>query len=81
MDNKPQKYLQDILNCITSIDQHLQGKYEYTFYLSNKTVRRSVEREMEIIGEAMNCLLKSNPNIAISSARKIIDISHFRATV
>ncbi|MEC4003090.1 HepT-like ribonuclease domain-containing protein [Flavobacterium sp. SUN052] len=43
-------------------------------YLSNKTKRRAVEREIEIIGEAMNKLLKINPEIAISYSRIIVDL-------
>ena len=35
-------------------------------------VRRSVEREIEIIGEAMNRILKTNPQLPITSARKIV---------
>jgi uncharacterized protein with HEPN domain len=42
--------------------------------LANKTKRRAVEREIEIIGEAMSKLLKTNPNISISYSRIIVDI-------
>ncbi len=41
-------------------------------YQKNKMVRRAVERELEIIGEAMNALLKIDKNIKISSAKRII---------
>ena len=37
-------------------------------------LRRAVEREIEIIGEAMNQVLKIDPDIRISSARKIISM-------
>jgi uncharacterized protein with HEPN domain len=36
-------------------------------------VRRSVEREMEIIGEATNRLLRLKPEIKITSANRIVD--------
>lgn len=42
--------------------------------MANKTKRRAVEREIEIIGEAMSKLLKTNPNISISYSRIIVDI-------
>jgi uncharacterized protein with HEPN domain len=42
--------------------------------LSNKTKRRAVEKEIEIIGEATSKLLKINPNISISYARIIVDL-------
>ena len=72
MDDKIKKYLQDILNSIDAINFHLQGKKDYLVYLNNLTIQRSVEREIEIIGEAMNRILKAYPNIEISSARKIV---------
>lgn len=43
-------------------------------YKVNKTKRRAVERELEIIGEAVNELLKINPEIEISYARMIVDL-------
>jgi uncharacterized protein with HEPN domain len=73
MDESIKKYLTDILVSIIAIDSYLQGKRDFNFYLQNKIVRRSVEREIEIIGEAMNRLLKIHPNITITSATKIVD--------
>jgi uncharacterized protein with HEPN domain len=34
--------------------------------------RRAVERNLEIIGEAVNRVLKSEPNIKITNARRIV---------
>ena|ERR1700733_2926142 len=73
MDEKITKYLSDILVSINAIDIYLQGKRNYYFYLQNKMVRRSVERELEIIGEALNRILKIYPTINITSAVKIVD--------
>ena len=68
------KLLFDIVNCIESIDFHLDYRRVLDEYLNNKTIRRAVEREIEIIGEAMSKLLKLNPDIAISYARIIVDL-------
>jgi uncharacterized protein with HEPN domain len=68
------KLLEDIIQCIASIDEHLNGKRILNRYLSNKTTRRAVERELTIIGEAVNKLLKLNPGISISYARQIVDL-------
>lgn len=68
------KLLVDIIEAIDSIDEHLEGKRVLEEYLSNKTKRRAVEREIEIIGEAMSKLLKINPNISISYSRIIVDL-------
>ena len=42
-------------------------------YTSNIFVKRAVERELEIIGEAMNKALKLDPSLKISNARKIVN--------
>lgn len=42
--------------------------------MNNKTKRRAVERELEIIGEAINNLLKMNPLVKISFSRQIVDL-------
>ena len=68
------KLLADIIESINSIDDHLEGKRIIDEYLSNKTKRRAIEREIEIIGEAMSKLLKINPNISISYSRIIVDL-------
>lgn len=74
MNIKELKLLEDIKTSISSIDEHLQHKRDFNLYISNKTIRRAVERELEIIGEAIGILLKLNPNINISYARQIVDL-------
>jgi uncharacterized protein with HEPN domain len=66
------KYLQDIVDSINAIDIHLQGSRDYIIYVNSLTMQRAVEREIEIIGEAMSRLLKLEPEISISAARKIV---------
>ncbi|WP_396152502.1 DUF86 domain-containing protein [Flavobacterium sp.] len=68
------KLLLDIVDCIISIDEHLENRRILEEYLASKTKRRAVERELEIIGEAMSKLLKINPNIKISYSRTIVDL-------
>jgi len=68
------KFLSDILTSIQSIDEHLQLKRDFELYKSNKTMRRAVERELEIIGEAISRLNKLNPTIHISYKRLIVDL-------
>ena len=68
------KFLHDILGSIESIYSFLRGIDDFNVYLSNKMLRRAVEREFEIIGEAMNRLSKVDPDIHISSSRQIISM-------
>jgi uncharacterized protein with HEPN domain len=74
MSLEEKKLLNDVINAIYSIDDHLEGRRIFNEYLSNKTKRRAVEREFEIIGEAISRILKINPDIKISSARIIINL-------
>lgn len=74
MSIEEKKLLTDIVLAIDSIDEHLEGERVFAEYKSNKTKRRAVERELEIIGEAVNKLLKITPDIAISYARLIVDL-------
>jgi uncharacterized protein with HEPN domain len=68
------KLLVDIIDSIHSIDEHLEGRRILEEYISNKTKRRAVEIEIEIIGEAISKLLKIDPTIPISYARIIVDL-------
>ncbi len=75
--HKINKYLFDILSSIKSIDDYLNHELNFEFYESNKLVRRAVEREIEIIGEAVNRILKINPEIDISSTRRIVNLRNW----
>ncbi len=77
MELKIQKYLLDIKTSIESINLYLGEKREFTEYQSNKLLRRAIERELEIIGEAASQLLKLDPNIEIDNARKIVDLRNW----
>lgn len=68
------KLLTDILTAIKGIDEHLESRRLFTEYKTSNTKRRAVERELEIIGEAVNNLLKINPAIPISFARIVVDL-------
>jgi uncharacterized protein with HEPN domain len=46
-------------------------------YQKNLTVKRAIERELEIIGEAINRILKEKPDFKIQNARKIVDLRNF----
>ena len=74
MDDLAQKYLVDISVSIASIEEYLGDKRDFFVYQNNKMLRRAVEREFEIIGEAMNKLDKINPDLSISSKKLIIGL-------
>lgn len=74
ISREEKKLLVDIVEAINSIDEHLEQQRVLEIYLKNKTKRRAVEREIEIIGEAMSKVLKINPTIPISYSRIIVDL-------
>ena len=78
MDRKIRKYLADILASIIEIESFMAERpKEYATFCNDTLFRRGVERNMEIMGEAMNNVLKIDPNIAITSSRKMVDTRNF----
>ena len=78
MDRKIRKYLADILASIIEIESFMAERpKEYATFCNDTLFRRGVERNMEIMGEAMNNVLKIDPNIAITSSGKIVDTRNF----
>ena len=73
MKREIKKYLYDIKISIDSINDYLSTTKNFFEYQNNKLLRRAVEREIEIIGEAMSRILKLDPTIKIQSARQIVD--------
>ena len=72
-----QKYLFDIQTSINSINEYLGDKRNFFTYQNNKLLRRGIERELEIIGEAANRILKIDPSVKIDNARKIVDLRNW----
>ncbi len=68
------KYLFDIKESIDSIENYLGEKRDFNVYISNKMLRRAIEREFEIIGESMNRIEKIDSTINISSKKQIISL-------
>ena len=71
------KYLYDVQQSIDSIYEYLGDRRVFFEYERFKQLRRAVERELEIIGEAVNHLLALDENIAIDNARRIVDLRNF----
>ena len=72
MNDEVKKYLHDILKSIDSIDEFTGEKKTFNTYTKNKQLKRAVERELEIIGEAVNRALKISPELKIENKKKIV---------
>ena len=78
MDENINKHLHDILDAINEIESFFGEKPKYfNEFCKDLCLRRAVERDIEIIGEAMNRILKENRNIAITNSRKIVDARNY----
>ena len=73
MKPEVKKCLYDIKMSILSINEFISGDMNFLAFQNSKLTRRAVERELEIIGEATNRLLKIDPEFKIANARKIVD--------
>ncbi len=73
MKREISKHLFDIKISIDSINEYLGRKRNFFEYQNNKLLRRGIEREIEIIGEAMSRALKIDPDLEITNARQIVD--------
>ena len=74
MPHKSSKYLFDIMESIVSIENYLGENRDFVEYCKNKQLRRAVERELEIIGEALNNLKKLDDTVEITFYRQIIGL-------
>ncbi len=65
--------LYDVSNAILEIEGYFVNQpMRFDAYLADSHTRRTVERNIEIIGEAINRLLKLTPDVEISNTKKII---------
>jgi len=75
-----QVWLEDIRQAIEEIETFLPEKLIFFEFQKDLKGRKAIERNIEIIGEAVNRILKVQPGIKITNARKIVDtrnrISH-----
>ncbi|RTY90124.1 DUF86 domain-containing protein [Flavobacterium sp. RSP46] len=75
MDNNIKTWLYDILSSINEIESYfIDRSKEFKVYENDIRTKRAVERNIEIIGEAMNRILKEDSEIIISNSRKIVDV-------
>lgn len=74
MDIEIKKFLFDIQESIDSIHKYLGDKRDFKAYMADKMLRRAIEREFEIIGEAMNRIERLDSTLEISSKRQIISM-------
>ncbi len=72
MTDKSKKYLSDVLIAIDLIEKFTVDIPDFNIYQEDLKTQSAVERQLAIIGEALNQLRKVNPTIEIENDRQII---------
>ena len=73
MDNDIKTWLYDILQSINEIDSYYDNKPRiFEEYVSDIKTKRAIERDLEIIGEAVNRILKKDKNFKLDNVQKIV---------
>jgi uncharacterized protein with HEPN domain len=73
MDNRVRAWLEDILRSIDEIFDFMPEKKDFFEYQKDLKTKKAIERNIEIIGEAVNRITSYNNNeIKIENAKKII---------
>jgi len=73
MEKEVQIWLEDMLQAIDEIEEFLPKRRDFFEFKKDLKTRKAIERNIEIIGEAVNRILNVNPEIKITNARKIVD--------
>lgn len=74
MDIEIKSWLYDVLKAIDEIDSFfIDRPRNFIVFQSDLRTKRAVERNIEIIGEAVNRMLKKDEHFQLSNSRKIVD--------
>ena len=78
MDEKILKWLHDINIAINEIDSFFgENEKRFDSYKSNLILKRAIERDLGIIGEATNRILRKSPDFKIENSKSIIGLRNF----
>ena len=78
METKHLKWLYDIRVAIDEIENFLEDNGKtFEAYKSNLLLKKAIERNLEIIGEAVNRIVRQYPYLKIENARSIIGLRNF----
>jgi len=72
MTDKSLKYLSDILMAIKLIEDFTKEIEDYKAYDQDRKTQSAVERQLAVIGEALNHIRKIEPAIEIENDKQII---------
>lgn len=74
MDVETKAWLADIAQSIREVEGYFLDKpMVFSDFCDDIKTKRAVERNLEIIGEALGRIAKQNPELRVSDMRRIID--------
>jgi uncharacterized protein with HEPN domain len=73
MEDEIKAWLADINQAIDEIQSFLPEKKDFFEFQKDLKTQRAIERNIEIIGEAISRVLKLSPDFPINNVRKIVD--------
>ncbi|MCJ8163740.1 DUF86 domain-containing protein [Pontibacter sp. E15-1] len=72
MTDQEKKYLSDIVEAIRKTELFVQDTPTFEVYIQDLKTQSAVERQLSIIGEAVNKLEKLNTRIPLRNTRQIV---------
>lgn len=73
MQDEIKVWFEDIEKAIDEINESRPETRNFHEFEEDIKTKRAIERNIEIIGEAMSRILKISPDIPVSYSRKIVD--------
>jgi len=73
MESNIKLWLADIKRSIVEIYEFLPVEEDFLLFQKDLKTRKAIERNLEIIGEALNRILRINSDINITNARRIVN--------
>ena len=78
MDSRVKAWLYDVLNSINEIESYFQDQPKLLEnYKADTKTKRAVERDLEIIGEAVNRITTRDSSIIIENSSKIVSTRNY----
>lgn len=73
MNDRTKKYLADILIAVELVEEFCSDISDFNHYVADRKTKSAVERQLGIVGEAINKVKHHSPDINLQNAKKIID--------
>jgi len=73
MTDKAKKYLSDIQYAISLIEKFLQETENYSAFVADLKTQSAIERQLGIIGEAVNKFRQEEKSVVLTHTKQIVD--------